>query len=55
MYVTEEASRKLLMNERERFLHEEWPLVLERIARLGLRTEELLGGVSNGNDKADAP
>jgi GntR family transcriptional regulator len=42
MYVTEEASRKLLANERERFLREEWPAVLERIARLGLSPAELL-------------
>ena len=42
MYVTEEASRKLLVNERERFLTEEWPLVLERILRLGLTAEDLL-------------
>ena len=42
MYVTEEASRKLLENERNRFLTEEWPAVLERIARLGLDVERLL-------------
>lgn len=42
MYVTEEAARKLLVNERERFLREEWPQVLERIQRLGLSTEDLL-------------
>ena len=42
MYVTEEASRKLLANERERFLRDEWPLVLERIQRLGLSSSELL-------------
>jgi GntR family transcriptional regulator len=42
MYVTEEAARKLLVNERERFLREEWPQVLERIQRLGLQAEELL-------------
>ena len=42
MYVTEEAARKLLVNERERFLREEWPLVLERIQRLGLDPKELL-------------
>lgn len=49
MYVTEEASKKLLANERERFLREEWPLVLERIQRLGLSPEELLGaGTRNG-------
>ena len=43
MYVTEEAARKLLFNERERFLREEWPQVVERIKRLGLKIEELLG------------
>ena len=42
MFVTEEASKKLLGNERDRFLTEEWPLVLERIRLLGLTPEELL-------------
>ena len=42
MYVPEEAAKKLLFNERERFLREEWPLVLERILRLGLNAEDLL-------------
>lgn len=42
MYVTEEAAKKLLVNERDRFLHEEWPLVLERIMRLGLSVDELM-------------
>lgn len=42
MYVTEGATEKLLMRERERFLREEWPQVLERIQRLGLSLEELL-------------
>ena len=42
MYVTEEAAKKLLVNERERFLTEEWPQVMERIARLGLRLDELM-------------
>jgi GntR family transcriptional regulator len=51
MYVTEEASRKLLASERDRFLHEEWPLVLERIQRLGLTAEQLLKSASNGGAK----
>lgn len=42
MYVTEEAAKKLLVNERERFLTDEWPQVMERIARLGLRLDELM-------------
>jgi GntR family transcriptional regulator len=52
MYVTEEASKKLLANERERFLKEEWPLVLERIQRLGLSTEELLKPVARNGGAA---
>lgn len=46
MYMTEGAAKKLLASERTRFLTEEWPLVLERIMRLGLSTEELLAPVS---------
>lgn len=42
MFVTDQASKKLLGNERERFLKEEWPAVLERIQRLGLTVEDLL-------------
>jgi GntR family transcriptional regulator len=50
MYVTEEAARKLLASERERFLREEWPLVLERIQRLGLSMQELMQPTKNGSD-----
>lgn len=42
MFVTDEAAKKLLVSERERFLNDEWPAVAERINRLGLSTEELL-------------
>ncbi len=52
MFVTEEASKKLLGNERERFLTEEWPLVIERIQRLGLSMEDLLKPVSSNGVKA---
>ncbi len=51
MFVTEEASKKLLASERERFLHEEWPLVLERILRLGLSPQELLQTAANGGTR----
>lgn len=51
MYVTDEASRKLLGNERERFLKEEWPPVLERIQRLGLDPTELLDPASKWSAK----
>jgi len=42
MYVTDGAPEKLLASERDRFLNEEWPLVVERIKRLGLSIENLL-------------
>lgn len=48
MYVTEEAAKKLLASERERFLREEWPLVLERIQRLGLDMNDLLKPANGG-------
>lgn len=51
MYVTEEASKKLLASERERFLREEWPIVLERIQRLGLSPDELLKAAATGVGK----
>lgn len=46
MFVTGEATNKLLDSERQRFLQEEWPLVMARIARLGLDIEQLLKGTS---------
>ena len=42
MYVTEGASEKLLASERERFMREEWPAMVERIRRLGLSVDQLL-------------
>jgi GntR family transcriptional regulator len=48
MYVTEGASEKLLASERERFINEEWPAMLERIRRLGLDIKQLLSNVDNG-------
>jgi GntR family transcriptional regulator len=42
MYVTDGAPEKLLASEREHFLREEWPAVVERIGRLGLKMEELM-------------
>jgi len=42
MYVTEGASEKLLASERERFMREEWPAMVERIRRLGIDVNQLL-------------
>lgn len=49
MYVTEGARRKLATIERDRFLNEEWPLILDRIERLGLSLQDLMAG-SNQHD-----
>lgn len=48
MYVTDGARDKLLATERERFLREEWPLMLERIRRLGLELDTLLKPIADG-------
>jgi GntR family transcriptional regulator len=48
MYVTEGASEKLLASERERFMREEWPAMLERIKRLGIDPALLLKEASTG-------
>jgi GntR family transcriptional regulator len=42
MFVTEGARKKLLKNERQRFLEKEWPLVMASIERLGLDVASLL-------------
>jgi GntR family transcriptional regulator len=51
MYVTDGANARLLQSERERFLREEWPMMLERIQRLGLTVEELLDPKSKWGPK----
>jgi GntR family transcriptional regulator len=48
MYVTEGARDKLLATERERFMREEWPAMVERIRRLGLDIEQLLRASAAG-------
>jgi GntR family transcriptional regulator len=48
MYVTDGARDKLLASERERFINEEWPAMVERIRRLGLDIEQLLRAADAG-------
>ena len=48
MYVTEGARDKLLASERERFMREEWPAMVERIRRLDLDLEQLLHAARPG-------
>ncbi len=42
MFVIEGAREKLLEKERTQFLNEEWPLIMDRITRLGITVEKLL-------------
>ncbi len=42
MYMTENARNQLLSSEKQRFLNDEWPLIAERIQRLGLGIDQLL-------------
>ena len=51
MFVTEEVSSKLLGTERERFLTEEWPQVLDRVRLLDLSAAERLENASTGEDQ----
>ena len=48
MYVAEGARNALLHSERERFLREEWPILRDRLERLGLDLKTLLAQPKNG-------
>lgn len=50
MFVNEGARQQLLKDERERFLQQEWPKVLETIERLGLDAEDLLKAGEGNSD-----
>jgi len=50
MFVKEGARVRLLAHERERFLHDEWPQVVDTIQRLGLDREDLLADLQTGED-----
>lgn len=54
MFVTAGAKTKLLKNERQRFLEQEWPLVVASIDRLGLSLEDLLSKADKKKAKAQA-
>src|ERR1700685_1719159 len=44
MFINMGARGKLLQDERQKFLGEEWPRIQDTIQRLGLKAEELLNG-----------
>ena len=45
MFVTEGARKRLLKDERERFIEQEWPKVTATIERLGLDAKTLLDAI----------
>ncbi|MGA7966228.1 MAG: GntR family transcriptional regulator [Gammaproteobacteria bacterium] len=45
MFVQKGAGKRLASSERDVFLHEEWPRILERIERLGLDPRTLLKSI----------
>lgn len=47
MYVVDGAKNKLATEERTKFLREEWPQIAERIERLGLVLDDLLGSTKD--------
>lgn len=46
MFINAGAKEQLLGGERQKFLEEQWPKVVETIQRLGLKTEELLNAAN---------
>ncbi|HMK22333.1 MAG TPA: GntR family transcriptional regulator [Terriglobales bacterium] len=55
MFINEGARQLLHEGERQKFLTEEWPRVLETIQRLGLKTEDLLDLSGNHKPSRAAP
>ena len=55
MFVKAAVRQQLLRDERQRFLQEEWPVVLATLQRLGLKAEDLLDGAAGGQSPADRP
>lgn len=41
MYVTEGARQRLMNSERDAFLRDEWPVLRERLRRMGLSAKDL--------------
>src|ERR1700757_2723866 len=55
MFINAGARDLLLQGERQKFLSEDWPRVLETIQRLGLKAQELLNGNSDTPPSHAAP
>ncbi len=48
MFVTEGARKRLLKDERQRFLDKDWPQIVATIQRLGLQADQLLEDTDAG-------
>ena len=53
MFVTDGARRRLLKDERQRFMDKEWPQVIATIERLGLDASKLLEQVNQSDDAGE--
>lgn len=51
MFIQQGAREKLLNQERQQFLTQEWPLIVERISRLGLKLSDLPDAETSENNK----
>ena len=49
MFVTDGARKRLMKDERQKFVDVEWPKIVETIERLGLSAEELLAASESAN------
>ena len=47
MFVLEGAREKLLLNEQEKFLNDEFPELMERIRRLGISKQKIIEMINN--------
>ncbi|HWU01116.1 MAG TPA: GntR family transcriptional regulator [Novosphingobium sp.] len=55
LMVVPGAAEHLRRRERERFLVEEWPALVRRMARLGLEPAELVGAIAAGGPSGTLP
>lgn len=53
MFVTEGAQKRLLKDERARFVEQEWPKIRATIERLGLDAGTLLNGVGTAKPSGE--
>ncbi len=52
MFVCAGARQKLMESERQKFLNEEWPAMVNRIGQLGLDIDKLLQSAAKKEDKS---